>query len=474
MHMSRLDEICRRAFLQRLAALSAVGAGSSYALGLAGIGDLAAQSASDGYQALVCVFLFGGNDHANTLIPYDQPNYARYSLLRGEERGVAIARDELRNTVLIPKKDQSLTDDQTLALAPSMPRLKARFDQGVLAPILNVGPLLTPLTRSQYESSDTQRFPRPPKLFSHNDQQSTWQAFQPEGARTGWGGLLGDIALSGNTNSMFTAISARGNAVFLNGRDTTPYRLSAGGAVKMQGLSSQIFGSREAAQALEKLLRQQSSHVLENDYAMTNARSIEYAGFVEDALEKAPKSAKFASGNGLAGQMSLVARLISARRELGVTRQVFFVSMGGFDNHSGLKQKHQGLLADVDNSLDAFYSAIEALGLQSSVTTFTASDFGRTLTSNGNGSDHGWGGHHFVMGGDVVGGQFYGRAPHVATDTADQVGRGRLLPDISVDQYASTLAQWFGVRASDVSYLAPNIERFATSDLGFMRQRKSS
>ncbi len=468
MHIARSDELCRRMFLRRTAALSAVGAGSSYALGLAGLGELAAQTGGSGYQALVCVFLAGGNDHSNTLIPYDPTNYSRYSNLRGGSQGVAIPQSDLRSTVLQPKKEQTLTDEQVLALAPSLPKLKARFDEGFMAPILNVGPLLAPLTRAQYDSSNTRTYPRPSKLFSHNDQQSTWLSFQPEGARTGWGGLLGDIALSSNRNAMFTAVNAGGDAVFLSGQEVGPYRIRAGGAPRIYGIP-RLYNSDLAGSALNTLLRQQSAHVLENDHAFVTARSIDYSAFVDDALQSAPSFTNFSGNSALSEQLSLVSQLIAARGDLGVTRQIFLVSMGSFDNHSDLKSSHQGLLAEVDEALEHFYTVLVRLGLQNNVTTFTASDFGRTLTSNGRGSDHGWGGHHFVLGGAVKGGQFYGIAPHISTQTDDQVGRGRLLPTIAVDQYATTLARWLGVRAADLGYVAPNIGRFETADLGFMQ-----
>lgn len=468
MHISKVDEMCRRTFLRRASALSAVGAGSAYALGLAGLGELAAQTGDTDYKALVCVFLAGGNDHSNTLIPYDNLNYNRYSALRGGPGGVALPQSDLRSTVLLPKEKQTLTDDQVLALAPSLPRLKARFDEGVMAPVMNVGPLLAPLTRSQYESPNTNAYPRPAKLFSHNDQRSTWQAFRPEGAVTGWGGMLGDIGMSSNQNAMFTAINTSGNAVFLSGQETGAYRIGSSGATRVGGLS-RLYGSAVAGNALDTLLRFQGGHVFETDQATVNARSIDYSGFVNDALEKAPEFTRYADGSDLAGQLSLVSQVMAARRDLGVTRQVFFVTMGGFDNHTNLKQKHQGLLTELDEALDEFYSVILRLGLQDNMAAFTASDFGRTLTFNGRGSEHGWGGHHFVLGGGVKGGQIYGKAPHVSVRTDDQVGQGRLLPDIAVDQYASTMAKWFGVRTSDLHYVAPNIGRFPTPDIGFMR-----
>ncbi|MEE4207862.1 MAG: DUF1501 domain-containing protein [Parvularcula sp.] len=473
MHISRSSEVTRRTLLQRTGALSLAGAASSYALGLAGLGELAAQTASTDYKALVCVFLLGGNDHANTLIPSDGANYTRYSAARGGADGVAIDRESLSATVLRHPEEQTLTDDLSYALAPSMPQLAKRFLEGKMAPLLNVGPLVAPLTRQQFEHANTRAYPRPSKLFSHNDQQSTWQSFQPEGSTIGWGGKLADIAMSSNQNSMFTAIGIDGNSVFLNGEHATAFSTSASGPIRMYPVIGNLFGSKHASDVLSNLLRQQYDHVLENDYAVANSRSIEYSGFVADRLKNAPPATQF-SGGALSEKLSTVAKLIAARHDLGTSRQVFFVSMGGFDTHSNLKGKHGGLLAEVDTAMDQFYSAMAKIKVADQVTTFTASDFGRTLTSNGNGSDHGWGGHHFILGGGVKGGRFYGTAPQVSTQTDDQVGNGRLLPSTSVDEYASTLALWLGVSPGDLSYVAPNIGRFANPDLGFMNVDRST
>lgn len=472
MFIGKQTELSRRAFMRRSSQLAVMGGAASYAMGLAGIGEAAAFQSGGGYKALVCVFLLGGNDHANTLIPYDQTNYNRYSTIRGgtgAQGGIALPRASLAPTVLRQPDTQVLTDDMQLALAPTMPRMAARFGQGVLAPVLNVGPLIVPLTRAQYDSGDNTRFPRPTKLFSHNDQQSTWQSSAPEGSITGWGGRMGDLAQSSNTNTMFTAISATGNSVFLSGDEVFPYGLSSSGAIEISAvLRNRLYGSAAAGQALGTLLRNHSPHVFEADYAMSNARSIQFGGFVNNALANANLATQFPASN-LGRQLSIVARLIASRASLGVTRQVFMVSTGGYDTHDGLIGTHEGLLADLDASLDAFYRATGEAGVADRVTSFTASDFGRTLSSNGDGSDHGWGGHHFILGGSVNGGRFYGRAPEISVQGNDQVGRGRLLPEISVDEYSATLAKWFGVSPSEIPGIAPNIGRFASPDLGFLR-----
>ena len=471
MFVSKSDELTRRAFLRRSGQLAAVGSASAYAMGLAGLADAAAFAPGDDYKALVCIFLYGGNDHANTLIPYDSANYERYAAIRGGgsgQAGIAIPHERLHATVLNPRGRQVLTDDMRLALAPTMPRMKALFDAGDMAPLLNVGPLLTPLTRAQYDNGNLTSFPRPPKLFSHNDQQSTWQAYGPEGAARGWGGRIGDLALSTNNNAMFTTINASGNAVFLSGQNAVPYQVSPGGAVLIRGLSNRVYGSTAVRDALQSLVETHHGHVLGADYQNALARSITYSGFVNDALEGSPAATRFGEGNKLAAQLSAVAQLIASRSELNVRRQVFLVSMGGFDNHDNLIGQHEGLLGALDEAVDGFQTAMAAIGMRDAVTTFTASDFGRTLASNGDGSDHGWGSHHFVVGGAVQGGRFYGRAPEISVEGNDQVGRGRLLPTASVDEYSATLARWFGVSEGDIGLVAPNLGRMATRDLGFM------
>lgn len=335
-----------------------MGAASTYALDLAGLAEAAAFSNAGGYKALVCVFLYGGNDHANTLIPFDAANYARYQTIRGtagseEANGIALARAALANTVLTPPQGQTLANGITFAIAPTMPRLKALYDQGVMAPLLNVGPLIQPLTRAQFDAGVV---PRPTKLFSHNDQQSTWQSSQPEGSRTGWGGRMGDLALTSNTNAMFTAINATGNAVFLSGQTAVPYQVSPSGATLYNPLQSgRLYNSTAASQALRTLLRSGSGNVMAADYAQINSRSIEYGTFVNNAIASVTLNTSFGTGNRLADQLRVVARLIGARQALGVTRQVFLVSLGGFDHHDGLIGSHDALLGQVDAAMAAFY-----------------------------------------------------------------------------------------------------------------------
>ena len=475
MHISRLQDLNRRAFLARSGQLAIAGSALPFAMNLAAVGEAAAFTGTD-YRALVCIFLYGGNDHSNTIIPVDSANYDLYSAIRGggagqTAGGIALARNTLLATALTPLGGQVLTDNMQLALAPDMTRLKQRFDEGKLAIQLNVGPLLAPLTRAQYDSPDRVTNPVPPQLFSHNDQQSTWQSSSPEGASVGWGGRMGDLALSSNTNALFTCISATGNAVFLSGQSALAYQIGSNGAVAVNGVKNPLYGLRTSSDALRTLMTQTSSHILEGEYNRVTQRSIDSEAVYSAGISPITLTTSFrpATGsNSLADQLKIVARTIAARNALGTSRQVFFVSMGGFDLHDSLVVNQASLLSKIDFAMDAFYRATIELGVADKVTTFTASDFGRTLSSNGDGSDHGWGSHHFVLGGAVQGGKFYGTAPKISVTSNDQVGQGRLLPTTSVDQYGSTLALWFGAGASELTSVFPNIGRCGAANLGFM------
>ena len=459
--------ISRRLMLKRASQLGFMGAAAPLAMNLTSAAE-AASLEGDDYRALVCIFLYGGNDHARTLVPYDGPNYSRYARIRGP---VAFQRKDLRGTLLTPIVKQTLTDDTQYAFAPYLPRMKVLFDGGKLAAQLNVGPLVTPLTLEQYESSNRALYPLPPKLFSHNDQQSVWQALGSEGSTIGWGGRLGDMAMASNSHALLTCISASGNAVFVSGENALQYQISPSGAIKVKAIQDPSYGSPAIGEALQQLITRPSNHAMENELAILARRSIRMEGIVNQALETVNLKTSFdlvPGENSLADQLRIVARLIGARKELGSRRQVFFVSLDGFDHHSDLSAKHAELMAKVDEAVAAFYMATVELGVAKQVTAFTASDFGRTLVNTCDGSDHGWGSHHFVIGGAVKGGRYYGTAPHMSVESKDQVGQGRLLPSTATDQYAATLARWFGVPDAEMPTILPNIGNFETRNLGFV------
>ena len=451
----------RRAFLQRASALSLAGVATPWALNLAAMGEAAAATATD-YKALVCVFLYGGNDYGNTLIPYDNP---RYTLYQGMRPTLAYARSALAATALTPKV--ALPGAIQYALAPELGTLLPLFNAGRLGVMLNVGTLVQPTTKAQYTANSV---PLPPKLFSHNDQQSVWQSSSPEGATSGWGGRMGDLFEAGNGNATFTCVNVSGNAVYLSGKSAVQYQVSPSGPVALNGVKSPLFGSAACSTALRKLVTAPSPHLFENEYARVMTRSLSANDSLGAALAGGPAIATaFPAGNPLADQLKLVARMISTSSEVGAKRQVFFVSLGGFDNHDGLASIHPGLLTSLAEAMSAFYAATVELGVADKVTTFTASDFGRTLTGN-DGSDHGWGSMHFMLGGAVAGGRFYGSAPLVANNGDDDVGQGRLLPSTSVDQYAATLGKWFGISDAQLLTVLPNLVNWNAGErtLGFV------
>jgi uncharacterized protein (DUF1501 family) len=456
----------RRAFLKRASSLSLAGVAAPWALNLAAMAEASAQSATD-YKALVCVFLYGGNDYANTVVPYDTTNHALY---QGFRPSFAYTREQLAATALTPTTApvDSGGFSHQYALAPALAPLVPLFDAGKLGVVLNVGSLVQPTTKLEYKNKSVKL---PPKLFSHNDQQSVWQSLSPEGATSGWGGRMGDLFQSGNGNGTFTCVNVSGNAVYMAGKTAVQYQVSTNGSVPMNGLKSPLFGSSAATAALRTLITQPRTHLLESEYNRVSKRAIDANETLTSALATStPLTTVFPTGNSLADQLKMVARMISAAPTLGAKRQVFFVSMGGFDNHDGMLTDHPVLMGRLGSAMAAFYAATTELGVANQVTTFTASDFGRTMSGNANGSDHGWGSMHFVMGGAVQGKRFYGTAPIVADNGPDDVGQGRLLPTTSVEQLAATLGTWLGISNTDIVSLLPNLTNYNSSarNLGFV------
>ncbi|MEG8038896.1 DUF1501 domain-containing protein [Sphingomonas sp. LR60] len=462
--MSRfVHDQSRRAFLKRSCALGMAGVAAPFLTSLGAIGEAAAATAND-YKALVCVFLYGGMDYANTVVPYDTAGHGLYYAAR---RNIALEREALANTALTPSAD--LGGGRQYALAPSMTALKPLFDAGRMAVMLNVGTLMQPTTKAQFAAKSVRL---PPRLFSHNDQQSFFMASNPEGAPSGWGGRIGDVFQNGNGTATLTCMNATGNAVFLSGRSALSYSVGTGGPVALLGRASTLYTSSAAQQALKAMMTAQSPSMLAAEHATISRRALDTYDQVTGALNQAPASAfpLFPASNSLADQLKMVARMISVSAGLGMRRQVFMVSMGGFDLHDNLATDHPVLMQRVSEAIRAFHDTTEALGVSEKVTTFTASDFGRTLVSNDDGSDHGWGSMHFAVGGAVSGRRFYGTPPEIGNGTASDVGQGRLLPTMAVDQYAATLANWFGVSAGDMATVLPNIGNYdaSTRNVGFL------
>jgi uncharacterized protein (DUF1501 family) len=461
----------RREFLRRSALVAGAGFATPFALDLLGLTNsgggspdpYAQGSTADGYRALVCVFLYGGNDHYDTFVPHDTASYNTYAAARG-----ALARP--RHTILPIDPVGGFRGAGTFGFAPEMGGLKGLFDAGDLAVVTNIGTLVRPTSKSDFAHQRN----LPPQLFSHNDQQSFWQSSDPEGATTGWGGRIADLVLEGNsTHSMFTSISVSGNAVMMTGHEAFQYQIASSGVTK---LHQDTFRSPAAMAGIREMMELEQPGLFSPSHVNVSRRALNAADDLSSAVDTASATYNLdaffdtrSSNNALANtaaQLKTVARLIAAGRDsLGLKRQVFFVSMGGFDNHSGLVQNHLPLLSALDSALTGFHQATKALGVSDGVTTFTASDFGRSLASNTSGTDHGWGGHHIVMGGAVDGKRVIGDVPEVANDGPDDVGHGRLLPTTSVDQYAATMARWMGAGSSELEAIVPNIANFDSDDL---------
>ena len=468
----------RRRFLGSLLALAGGGA-APFALNLAAMGTAAAAGATD-YKAIVCLFMSGGNDAFNTVLATDAGSWSEYLRIRTtlESGSIALPGPGAGGGVLpiVPNRDGG----RSFALHPELGPLRNLFAAGRAAVLANVGTLIEPTTLAQYKAGGAAL---PARLFSHNDQQSMWQSNQPEGASIGWGGRLGDMLAAGNANASFTCVSAAGNAVFLSGREIRQYQVDAAGAVPIRNLNGALFGAPANANPLQAIIAGERGETFEKDHAAVLSRAIgaqtllgatmapSGAGGVPVPETYRNPNTGLQAKNGLAVQLQTVARVIAGRASLGMARQVFYVNIGGFDTHDDQKPGHADLMAKLAHAIAYFDGVLANLGgadLRPKVTLFTASDFGRTFTSNGDGTDHGWGAHHFVVGGAVRGRDIYGAFPASGLGHALDVGSGALLPTTSVDQYGATLASWFGLSSSQIVDLFPNIRNFSERNLGFM------
>ena len=460
----------RREFLRNSICAALGGAGLYSALGNLRMLEAATRAygptAFDDYKALVCVFMFGGNDALNTVIPRDAAHYSQYAAARAT---LAVPQSSL--LALTPQAGGEPTDGASYGLQASvggeetvgMGGLQSLFNSGKAAILGNVGTLVRPVTKAEFQNGTA---PLPPQLFSHNDQQSYWQVSRSDDGRNlGWGGRIADLLHDANPGAFIPMnVSLNFESALERAANSSQYVVGTGGPRYFSWL--EWNGDRRTAYL--KLNSKTQAHAMERSYAASFHRARENAEAVGAALEASTPLTTPFPDNYFAQQMKMVARLIKVRATLGLKRQIYFVSMGGFDHHDGLLADQPVLLAQLSRGMKAFYDATVELGVANSVTAFTASDFGRTLSSNGDGSDHGWGGHHFVMGGAVRGGRFYGRMPLLQNGGIDDAGWGQIIPTTSVDQYAATLARWFGVADSDLDLIFPNLGNFSSRNLGFM------
>ncbi|MYM26012.1 DUF1501 domain-containing protein [Duganella sp. FT135W] len=471
----------RRQFVGQMLALAG-GSSLPFTLNLAAMGSAAAQSTGAGdYKALVCLFLNGGNDHFNTVLATDSESWSAYQHIRTTTDTGSIALPGLGAAGgVLPISPATAQAGRSFALHPSMLPMKHLFDSGRAAVIANVGTLVRPATLAQYKAGAV---PLPPRLFSHNDQQTQWQSAQPGGGIDfGWGGRMADMIAAG-AGSAFTAVSTSGNTLFLSGQEVRQYQISGTGPIAIRRLSDTLFGAPAAANPLRQIITAAASEPLQKEHAAVTSRAIDAqaklsgalapagAGGVADPVLYLNPNTGVAAVNPLAMQLQTVARVIAAHGALGLKRQVFYVSLGGFDTHDFQRANQADLLAKLSHAVayfDTVLASLQGNDMRKQVTLFTASDFGRTFTSNGDGTDHGWGSHHFVVGGAVKGRNIYGSMPVTGLGHELDVGSGALLPTTSVDQYGATLASWFGLSASQMTDVFPNIGNFSTRNLGFM------
>lgn len=448
----------RRDFLRQLGHYASLGAASRLALPLSLLGTASAEAATD-YKAVVCVSLGGGNDYANTVVPYDNASYASYSSLRGS---IALSQASVQATALTPRT--ALAGGLQFALAPGLAPLIPLFNAGQLAVLLNIGTLVAPISKSQYLAKSV---PVPPRLFSHLDQTKVSQSLIADQG-SGWGGRIEDLLMASNNPAVFSAISASGNALFLSGRTAVQYQVSSNGATRISGLGGSIYGASAVGSTLQSLITASSSNPIEDVVGAVARRSIDAETQVSSALgTTSPFASLFPANNSLAAQLQVVARLINAHAALGAGRQVFLVSLGGFDNHDHISTAHPALMTTLGNALAAFHAALTQAGLGANVVSFTTSEFGRTLTSNGDGTDHGWGSHHLLMGDAIQGGQFLGTPPALANNGPDDVGQGRLIPTLSWDQLAGALGSWMGASSTALQTVLPNLANFGAGPAFF-------
>lgn len=477
--MTNRFERSRRQFLRTASMASMAGLSvSPFLLELNSLAAMAQGTSSSGYKALVCVFLQGGNDGHGSVIATDPDSFAAFTQARSGAPGLAYP---LAN--LLPINLRTPQSGRTFALNPSLGGLQNLFNAGRAAIVANTGTLIAPATKAQVNANSV---PLPASLYSHFDQTAAWQAIASNGGsaeHVGWGGSVADVieSMHMNSNSTFTCISTAGIALFLAGQSSFQLNVTSAGPIPIYGLSQPPFGLPAAVNPLAAILTADENNLFAKEYEVVVNRSTQAQAQLASAMLPAgvggipnppqfldPQTNKLVD-NSFAVSLQTVARIIAGSSGLGVTRQIFYVQLGSFDTHDGQAVTHARLLSQLGQGLEYFDGLMVAAGMGSQVTAFTASDFGRTLTSNSDGTDHGWGSHHFVVGGAVQGQDMYGQYPVVGANQANDTGAGRLIPTTSVDQYAGTLARWFGLSDGQVRQIFPNFGNFGSNPyLGFM------
>ncbi len=455
----------RRDFIRRsCCCAAALGAAANFSR--FGLVNALAQGTSD-FRALVCVFLFGGNDANNLLVPNDSTGYANYQTIRVPLANGGLA---LAQGTLLPITAKTAQNGSTLfGLHPQLTGVQQLFENGNLAFLANVGPLAQPVTRAQYLGSS---LPVPVNLFSHADQQQQWQTCDVSGpGTTGWAGRTADnIQSIYNGASIFPPItSVAGSAIFCTGNQTQPYAMIPGSTPALSGFNSSA-ASVARLQALQQLLTFDTGVAMIQSASSITSNSLKDSSVLSSALASASALSTVFPTTSIGAQLQQVAKILQVRSALGLSRQVFFCSLGGFDTHANQISIQDTLYSQLSPALAAFYSATTELGVTQDVTTFTMSDFSRTYQpATDGGTDHAWGSVQMILGGAVKGGDIYGTLPVFALGGPNDVGsNGRWIPTTGIDQYGATLATWFGVPASALPVIFPNLANFTTQKLGFL------
>ena len=474
------------------------------------------------YKALVCIFLSGGNDSNNWFIPTAPEDYAQYKLIRDAPLAIPNTVAGNLNTIL-PLVADNPDGGRTYGVHPACPELKALFDAGKMAAVFNVGTLVYPLTKAQFSSNSVAR---PPQLFSHGDQVAQWQTSIPDREPvSGWGGRCADYLDAFNpkdangASQLSLAISVAGSNTFEVGAIAQQYAVSpSSGVISLTSNIGPTVSQTNRQAAMNSLLGYDKAHInlVKQNYALALSKSISTGASLSTAMTATKMAAYWNNAanfpkvttptsttsftSSLMAQMKMVAKIIEAGQRsptyagaagMGMKRQIFFCTVGGFDTHNNqtnnagqagfndtevVKGSHANLLAEISQSVNEFQKALVAIGatygdpdFEKRVTSFTASDFSRNFPTNSSGCDHGWGGHHMVVGGAVEGRKTYGKYPSIAVGGPDDTSSGRWIPTTSVDQFAATMAKWFGIPQSEMGRVFPNLNRFNTPDLGFMK-----
>jgi uncharacterized protein (DUF1501 family) len=445
-----MNSYTRRRFL-KLGTQTIAGAG--LALGVDPALTLAQAADTSDYRALVCVYLDGGCDGFSLMVPTGSYEHQEFAASRG---GLIIPQNQL-----IPLQGGAAP----IGLHPNASALQALYDQGQLAMISNVGTLIEPTTREQYENNEVSL---PSQLFSHSDQAIQWQQLQGRGrAEEGWGAKAADYLSIFQERHYLTSISLAGSNYWQSGHGQRPFALTESGVRAYQGMDTSNEWQRPRRDAFERVLNLPRRHVFSKAYADLQKRAMSVTSELGQVLDG--NSALFADepqDNELASSLNMVAQLIAAQEQLGLRRQIFYVRMDGFDVHDNQNLELPELFQKLSDALAFFQEKMDYLGKSESVTAFTASDFGRSLLSNGDGTDHGWGNHLMAMGGAVNGGNIYGTLPSLDAHGPDSVNRGRILPTTSATQYAGSLLSWLGLDDDELNVVLPNLSNFVTRDLG--------